>query len=131
MLAQRTWLEVTAMIVVAGGLLFVIGRAAAADRRRWVRLRARGRGSASVAFAAMEDMFSASASQSRQLLEEQKRVGQPAPTPGDWLDGEPSVTGRFAGKLTMSVNGSGTVDAPCHNERGVAVEPFFELATGD
>ena len=59
-MAERTGLEITLIIVVGVALLFVIGRAAAADRRRWIRLRACGKGSANVAFAAMEDMFSAS-----------------------------------------------------------------------
>jgi hypothetical protein len=111
MMALRTGLEITLMIIVGVALLFVIGRAAAADRRRWIRLRGQGKASASVAFAAMEDLFSASAKEARQVLEEQKRVGQRAPTPGDWLDDGPSVTGRFSGKLTVSVKGSQTDDA--------------------
>ena len=112
MLAQRTGLEISLMIIVGVALLIVIGRAAAADRRRWIRLRARGKGSANVAFAAMEDIFSPSRSQARQLLEDQKRMGHRAPTPGDWLDDWPSVTGRFAGKVTISLNGSQPVDPP-------------------
>jgi hypothetical protein len=55
--------------------------------------------------------ISPSASQARQVLQEQKRMGQRAPTPGDWLDDEPSVTGQFAGKLALSVR-SQTADAP-------------------
>jgi hypothetical protein len=101
MMAQRTGLEITLMVIVGVALLIAIGYAAAADRRRWKRLRARGKGSANVAFAVMKDLFSASASQARQVLEEQARVGQRAPTPGDWLHDEPSATGRFAGKLTV------------------------------
>ena len=34
------------------------------------------------------------------------------PAPGDWLDDGPSVTGGFAGKLTVSVNRSQIVDEP-------------------
>ena len=50
-------------------------------------------------------------------------MGQRAPTPGDWLDDGPSVTGRFAGKLTVSVNGSQTADALDDNKlRDVAAE---------
>ena len=99
-------LEITMMIVAGLALLFALGRAlTAAERRGWIRLRGVSKGSAAVAFAAMEDMFSASRSQARQLLEEQKRVGHRAPTPGDWLGDSPSsARGRFAGKLSVSVN---------------------------
>jgi hypothetical protein len=62
--------------------------------------------------AAMDDIFHPSASQARQVLQEQKRMVQHAPTPGDWLDDEPSVTGKFAGKLALSMNRSQTADAP-------------------
>src|SRR5665647_403596 len=95
------------------GPAFAIGRAlTAADRRGWIRLRVVSKGSAAVAFAAMEDMFSASASQARRVLQEQKRMGHRALTPGDWLDDGPSVTGRFAGKLALPLNRSQTTDAP-------------------
>ena len=64
MMAQRTGLEITLMIIVGVALAFAIGRSlTAADRRGWIRLRVVSKGSAAVAFAAMEDMFSASASQ--------------------------------------------------------------------
>ena len=65
-----------------------------------------------MAFAAMEGMFSASASQARRVLQEQKRMGHRALTPGDCLDDGPSVTGRFAGKLALPLNRSQTTDAP-------------------
>jgi len=56
--------------------------------------------------------ISPAASQSRQVLQEQKRIGQRAPTPGDGLDDGPSVTGRFTGTLTVAVTRSQTVDEP-------------------
>jgi hypothetical protein len=104
MMALRPELEVILMIVAGLALVLALGRAlTAAERRGWIRLHGVSKGSAAVAFAAMEDMFSASRSQARQLLEEQKRVGHRAPTPGDGLGDGPSATGRFAGKLTVSV----------------------------
>lgn len=107
MTTVRTWLEIALMIVVGATVLVALGRGlAAAERRGWVRLHGVSKGSAAVAFAAMEDMFSASRSQARQLLEEQKRVGHRAPTPGDGLDDGPSVTGRYAGKLTIPTQAS-------------------------
>jgi hypothetical protein len=107
MMALRNGFEIALMIVAAVALLLAMGRAlTSAERPGWIRLHGVSKGSAAVAFAAMEDLFSASRSQTRQLLEEQKRVGHRAPTPGDWLDDESSVTGRFAGELTVSVNGS-------------------------
>jgi hypothetical protein len=113
MMAQRTGLEITLLIGAGVSLPLALGRAlAAAERRGWIRLHGAGKGSASAAFAVMEDMFSASRSQARQLLQEQKRVGRRAPTPGDGPDDWPSVTGRFAGQLTVSMNGSQTSDAP-------------------
>ena len=81
----------------------------AAEERGWIR---QGKGSGSTAFAVMEDLFSPSATQARQVLQEQKRIGQRAPAPGDWLDDGPSVTGGFAGKLTVPANRSQTVDEP-------------------
>jgi len=56
----------------------------------------------------MEDLFSPSASQARQVLQEQKRIGQRAPAPGDGLGDGPSDTDGFAGKLSVSVNRSRT-----------------------
>lgn len=73
----------------------------AAEERGWIR---QGKKSASTVFAVMDDIFSPSASQARQVLQEQKRIGQRTPTPGDWLDTGPLVTGRFAGKLTIAVD---------------------------
>lgn len=106
-MAQRTALEVALMIIVGMALLLALGRAlTAAERRGWIRLHGVSKGSAAVAFATMEDMFSAARSQARQLLEEQKRAGHRAPAPGDWLDDGPSVTNRFAGKVTLSVRTS-------------------------
>jgi len=58
----------------------------------------------------MENMFSASGSQARQLLDQQKPVGHRAPTPGDRLGDEPWpidhgpwAMGQSVGKLTVSV----------------------------
>ena len=110
MLAHRTGLEITLIIIV--GVVLLFAALTAADRRGWIRLRARGKGSATMGVAAMDDIFHPSASQARQVLQEQKRVGQRAPTPGGWLDNEPWVTGQFAGKLALSVNRSQTADAP-------------------
>ena len=109
-MAQRTGLEIALMIIV--GVVLLFAALSAADRRGWVRLRASGKGSATMGLAAMDDIFHPSASQARQVLQEQKRMVQHAPTPGDWLDDEPSVTGKFAGKLALSVNRSQTADAP-------------------
>ena len=108
MMAQRTGLEIALMIIV--GVVLLFAALTAADRRGWIRLRARGKGSATMGLAAMEDIFHPSASQARQVLQEQKRIGQRAPAPGDGLGDGPSVTGGFAGKLTVSVNRSQTVD---------------------
>jgi hypothetical protein len=109
------------MIIVGMVLLPAIGRVlTTAERRGWIRLHGVGKGSAAVAFTAMEDMSCASASQARQVLQEQKRIGHRAPTPGEGLDDGPSVTGRFAGKLTVSVNGSQTADAPDERHVGPA-----------
>jgi hypothetical protein len=80
----------------------------AAEKRGWLR---QGKVSASAAFSVAEELFSPSASQSRQVLLEQKRIGQRAPTPGDGLDDGPWITGRYAGKLTISANGSQKADA--------------------
>jgi hypothetical protein len=105
MMVLRPGLEITLMVVAGLVLLLALWRAlTAAEQRGWIRLHGVSKGSTAVAFAAMEDMFSASRSQARQLLEEQKRAGHRAPTPGDWLGDEPSATGRFAGKLSVSVN---------------------------
>jgi hypothetical protein len=94
-----------AIVPFAIGLGIVL---TAADKRGWLR---QGKASASSAFSVAEELFSPSASQSRLVLQEQKRIGQRAPTPGDGLDDGPSVTGRYAGKLTVSVNGSQKADA--------------------
>lgn len=107
MTSVRTWFQIGLMILVAAAVLAALGRGlAVAERRGWVRLHGASKGSAAVAFAAMEDLFSTSRSQARQLLEEQKRVGDRAPTPGDGLDDGPSVTGRYAGKLTIQAQAS-------------------------
>jgi hypothetical protein len=108
--------EIAMMTIIGVALLlglvpFAVGvglALTAAEQRGWMR---QGKGSGSTAFAVVEDLFSPSATQSRQVLQEQKRIGQRAPTPGDRLDDGPSVTGRFASKLTVSVNGSQTADA--------------------
>jgi hypothetical protein len=102
--------------IVAAGLFlaivpFAIGLGivlTAAEKRGWLR---QGKVSASSAFSVAEELFSPSASQSRQELQEQKRIGQRAPTPGGGLDDGPSLTGRYAGKLTVSVSGSNSVTA--------------------
>ena len=96
------WSEIALVVLGGGGALTVLGRAlTAAERRGWIRLHGASKGSAAVAFAAMEDMFSDSRSQARQLLEAQKLIGHPAPTPGDGLDEGPGVTGRFGGKVSV------------------------------
>lgn len=110
MMAQRTGLEIALMIIV--GVVLLLAALTAADRRGWIRLRASGKGSATMGLAAMDDVFHPSASQARHVLQEQKRMGQRAPTPGDWLDDEPSVKGKCAGKPALSVNRSQTADAP-------------------
>jgi hypothetical protein len=46
------------------------------------------------------------------MFQEQKRMGQRAPAPGDGLGDGPWVKGGLAGKLTVSVNRSQTVDEP-------------------
>jgi|SRR5450631_1994817 len=104
------------MTIVGAALLlglvsFAVGAGlalTAAQERGWIR---QGKGSGSTAFAVVEDLFSPSATQARQVLQAQKRIGQRASTPGDRLDDGPPVTGRFGGKLTVSVNGSPTADA--------------------
>jgi hypothetical protein len=106
-----TWPQITLIVLGGGAAVTALGRAlTAAERRGWIRLHGTSKGSAAVAFAAMEDMFSASRSQARQLLEAQKLVGHPAPTPGDGLDVRPGVTGRFSGRLTIPAPGSRTSD---------------------
>jgi hypothetical protein len=110
-------LEIAMMTIVGVALLLalvpgavVLGLAlTAAEERGWIR---QSKSSGSTAFAVVEDLFSPSASQARQVLQEQKRIGQRAPAPGDGLGDGPSVTGGFAGKLTVSVNRSQTVDEP-------------------
>ena len=103
MLTTRSGLEIVLLIFAAASVVAGLSRGLnAAERRGWVRLHGVGKGSASVAFAAMEDMFAAGRSEARQLLEEQERVGNRAPSPGDWLDDEPAVMGRFAGKLVIT-----------------------------
>ena len=105
------------MTVVGVALLFALVPGAvglglaltAAEKRGWIR---QSKKSGSTAFAVVEDLFSPSAAQARQVLQEQKRIGQRAPAPGDGLGDGPSVTGGFAGKLTVSVNRSQTVDEP-------------------
>lgn len=82
MMAQRNWLEIALMIIVGVALPFAMGLAlTAAERRGWIG-HGVGKESANVAFAAMEGIFSASVSQARQVLQEQKRVGHSASTPG-------------------------------------------------
>src|SRR5665647_460813 len=79
MTSVRTWLEIVPMVLVGASVVAALGRGlSAAERRGWIRLHGVSKGSAAVAFAAMEDMFSASRSQARQLLEDQKRVGDRA-----------------------------------------------------
>jgi hypothetical protein len=105
------------MTIVGVGLLLAavpvavgVGLAlTAAQERGWIH---RGKGSGSTAFAVMEDLFSPSATQARHVLQEQKRIGQRAPTPGDRLEDGPSVTGGFAGNLTVCANRPQTVDEP-------------------
>jgi hypothetical protein len=93
-----------AMLVALVPGAAVLGLAlTAAEERGWIR---QSKTSGSTAFAVVEDLLSPSASQARQVLQEQKRIGQRAPAPGDGLGDGPSVTGRFAGKLTVSVNRS-------------------------
>jgi hypothetical protein len=94
------------LALVPGAIAFGLA-VTAAEGRGWIR---QNKTSGSTAFAVVEDLFSPSASQSRQVLQEQKRIGQRAPTPGDRLGDRLSETGRFAGKLTVPVNGPQTVD---------------------
>ena len=109
-------MTVVGVAMLLGLVPFAIGvgvAVTAADKRGWLR---RGKVSASSAFSVAEELFSPSASQSRQVLLAQKRIGQRAPTPGDGLDDRPCFTGRYAGKLTISANGSPDADAldsPC------------------
>jgi hypothetical protein len=108
-----TWPEIALVVLCGGAAATALGRALrAAERRGWVRLHGTSKGSAAVAFAAMEDMFSDSRSQARQLLETQKLVGHPAPTPGDGLDEGPGVTGRFTGRVTIPAPGVRTAQPP-------------------
>src|SRR5450631_1834944 len=112
-----TGFECAMMTVVGVALLFALVPGAvslglaltAAEKRGWIRQSKR---SGSTAFAVMEDLFSPSAAQARQVLQEQKRIGQRAPAPWDGLGDGPSLTGGFAGKLIVSVNRSQTVDEP-------------------
>lgn len=124
-MAQRTGLEIALGIVVGVALSFAMGLALTVAERRGWRIRQSVKGSASTAFAAMEDIFSPSASQARQVFQDQKRAKHRAPTPGDWLDDGPSLTGRFAGKLTVSVNGSALTrqTTPSVTSSPVATEP--------
>lgn len=97
-----TWWQIGLVVLGVGVAVTALGRAlTAAEQRGWIRLHGTSKGSAAVAFAAMEDMFSASRSDARQLLEAQKLVGHPAPTPEDGLDEGPGATGRFTGKVTI------------------------------
>jgi hypothetical protein len=107
----RSTFEVALMILGGAAVLVALGRGlTAAERRGWIRLHGTSKSSAAVAFAAMEDMFSTSRSQARQLLEAQKLVGHPAPAPGDGLDDGPGLTGRYGGKVIIPVPGSPTAD---------------------
>ena len=111
MTSMGTWWQIGLVVLGVGVAVTALGRAlTAAERRGWIRLHGTSKGSAAVAFAAMEDMFSASRSDARQLLEAQKRVGHPAPTPGDGLDEGPGVTGRFTGKVTIPAPGVRTAE---------------------
>ena len=99
------------MILGGAAVLVALGRGlTAAERRGGIRLHGTSKSSAAVAFAAMEDMFSTSRSQARQLLEAQKLAGHPAPAPGDGLDDGPGLTGRYGGKVIIPVPGSPTAD---------------------
>jgi hypothetical protein len=103
--------DVALMILAGAAGLVALGRGlTAAERRGWIRLHGTSKSSAAVAFAAMEDMFSASRSQARQLLDAQKLAGHPAPTPGDGLDDGPGLTGRYGGKVVIPAPGSPTAD---------------------
>jgi hypothetical protein len=94
-----------ALIVVAGAAVLVglSHGLPAAERRGWIRLHGTGKGSAAVGFAAMQDIFTPGRNEARQMQEEQKRVGNRAPTPGDGLDDGPEFTGRYGGRLTIPV----------------------------
>lgn len=73
-----------------------------------------GNGSGSTAFAVAADLFSASATGARQVFQPRAQADRAMrPTPGDGLelDKGPSVTGRSAGKRTLSVDGSQTAGA--------------------
>jgi len=85
------------------GLLWICLRAA--ERRGWIRLHGGHKGSAAIAFAAVEDMFAPSRTLPREIQEEQKRIGARVagiPDVGDepeLLADDPSR--RFAGRIVL------------------------------
>jgi hypothetical protein len=106
-------LRITLMIVAAAAVMTALSLGlAAAERRGWISLHGTGKGSASAAFGVMEEIFSPGRDQARQLQEEQKRVGNRAPTPGDGLDDGPEFTGRYGGRLTIPADRSPGVATP-------------------
>jgi hypothetical protein len=102
MATGRGWLEIALMIVGAAALLVALRRGLkAAERGGWIRLHGTPKATMGMAFAAVEDIFAASRTEPRQMLEAQKRFGHRAPAQGDGLDDGPELTGRFGGKLTV------------------------------
>jgi len=90
-------------LLVAMGLLWICVRAA--ERRGWIRLHGGHKGSAAIAFAAVEDMFAPSRTLPREIQEEQKRIGaRIAPIPA--VDDDPAhlaedPSHRFAGRIVL------------------------------
>jgi hypothetical protein len=102
MATGRSWFEIALMILGAAALLVVLGRGLkAAERRGWIRLHGTPKATMGMAFAAVEDIFAASRTEPRQMLEAQRRFGHRAPAQGDGLDDGPEFTGGFGGKLTV------------------------------
>jgi hypothetical protein len=66
-----------------------------------------GKASAAMGFAAIEEIFSPSAGRAREMRQEQKRVGQRAPTPGDWLDDGDGVVAGGDSPLSEAANEPG------------------------
>ena len=52
-----SWFEIAVVVLVGAAVIIALGRClSAAERRGWIRLHGVSKGSAAVAFAAMEDM---------------------------------------------------------------------------
>src|SRR3954452_24110741 len=90
-------------LLVAVGLLWICVRAA--ERRGWIRLHGGRKGSAAIAFAAVEDMFAPSRTLPREIQQEQKRIGAriaPIPAVDDAREHRSEVPSRrFAGLIVV------------------------------